>query len=198
MPMECLPSETEEELVKRFLKSREFQFTHNALVADIRILFEALKLATDQQKPVLIRALYKEFFSMVEADLYLINQFNPYDGYNDNQPLTRKFKKSYRKHAKDFKKADLHTKYQSAEFGHFLAIIDKRHHFTHPKGRPSLKVIADDLTKLEYVFNIYRVHINALMTDVGFELQLPITATQEDANRLLARLKAEDTRLNAQ
>jgi hypothetical protein len=54
-PMECLPSETEEELVSRFVKSREFQFTHNALIADIRILFEALTLAADEQKPFLIR-----------------------------------------------------------------------------------------------------------------------------------------------
>ena len=30
-------------------------------------MFEALKLVDDQQKPVLIRALCKEFFNMVEA-----------------------------------------------------------------------------------------------------------------------------------
>src|SRR5689334_19423378 len=37
-----------------------------------------------------------EFFSMVEADLYLINQLNPYGGYADKDPLTTKFKKTYR------------------------------------------------------------------------------------------------------
>jgi hypothetical protein len=194
--MECLPSGTYEELVTRFLKSREFQFTHNALVADIKILLKALKLADDRQKPVLMRALYKEFFSMVEADLYLINQFNPYDNYTDKDTFIPKFKKTYRKHAEDFKKADLHKKYQSAEFGHFLILVERRHHFTHPKGRPSLQVKPIDLTTLESVFETYSAHINALMKNVGFELRLPSGATQEDFEQLVARLRAEDARHN--
>lgn len=196
--MECLSSETFEALVSRILKCREFQFTHNALIADIKILLETLKVTSDQQRPVLIRAIYKEFFSMVEADLYLINQFNPYVGYNDKTNLTLKFKKTYRKHAEDFKKAELHKKYQNEEFGNFLALIEKRHHFTHPKGRPSLNVVDQDLANLERVFEIYRAHINAFMTGVGFELRLRPNATQEDANRLIARLKTEDARLNPQ
>src|SRR5258706_14821873 len=88
--MECLPSQSFEELLSRFIKSREFQFTHNALVADINILVESVSLASEQQKPVFIRALYKEFFSMVEANLYLINQFNPYDGYSDKDTIVTK------------------------------------------------------------------------------------------------------------
>jgi hypothetical protein len=195
--MECLPTETFDELIARFIKSREFQFTHNSLVADIKVLHEALKLADAQQKPILTRALYKEFFSMIEADLYLINQFNPCDGYADKDPFNAKFKKTYRKHAADFKKADLHKKYQSAEFRHFLAVVDRRHHFTHPKGRPSLKVASDDLSKLEQVFETYRLHINALMTGVGFEICLPASATEQDAQQLIARLNAEDARLNS-
>lgn len=57
-------------------------------------------------RDILIRAAFKEFFSMIEADLYLINQFNPYPGFDNMAPLVAKFKKTYRQHRKDFKKRE--------------------------------------------------------------------------------------------
>jgi hypothetical protein len=190
--MECLQFGSVEELTARFKNSREFQKTHNALVADIVKLYKIATAVESFIQPTLIRALYKEFFSMVEADLYLINQFNPYQGYDDKETIVPKFKKTYRKHSQDFKKAGIHQQYQSAEFRYFLTMVSKRHGFTHPKGRHSIKVVVDDITLFKKVFDTYRAHINTLMTDVGFEIHLPPSTSQAEFDALMKKLLSED------
>ena len=129
---------------------------------------------------------------MVDADLYLINQYNPYEGYDDRDTIKPKFKKTYRKHSQDFKKAGIHEQYQSTEFRHFLSMVEKRHEFTHPKGRQSIKVQLDDLTLFKRVFDIYRTHINTLMTNVGFEVHLPLSTSQADFDAMMKKLLEQD------
>jgi hypothetical protein len=172
--MECIPQGSLAELTSNAKKMGEFQRTHNLLVDDIGILLEVYGQSGDAQKPALARAIYKEFFSMVEADIYLINQFNPYQGFDDMHKIVQKFKKTYKYHSVTFKKANIHEKYKSIEFLHFLRAIGKRNDFTHPKGRISLTIGPDDIKAIERIFEAYRLHVNALMTDVGLSVESPL------------------------
>jgi len=174
--MECIEKSSLAELHDTFQKMREFQLTHNALKKDIEHLYS---LTINANNPpailaALIRACHKEFFSLVEGDLYLINQFNPYTGYSDRDPMVAKFKKTYRHHTQVFKKHGLYEKFQSASFQSFLLLTEKRHGFTHPKGRQSLLAKQEDLLLFDAVFLAYNDHINALMANVGVSVEVPL------------------------
>ncbi len=110
--MECIPQGSFAELISNGKKMGEFQRTHNLLAGDIDRLLEVYRECSEAQKPALARAIYKEFFSMVEADLYLINQFNPYQGFDDMHTMVPKFKKTYKHHGVTFEKAKIHEKYK--------------------------------------------------------------------------------------
>jgi hypothetical protein len=175
---ECVKTSSEEELWGKARKMREMQLTHNALAAD----FEALVTLTvqnqdldDKSKP-LIRACIKEMFSLIEGDLYLINQYLPYEGYEDFHPLEKKFKKTYKHHARTFNKTAECHRYQSTSFRRLIDLKAKRDQIIHPKGRLSLQVTLADLASVKQCFHEYRTYIQKLMRNIGFEVELPLSS----------------------
>src|SRR5690349_16834024 len=89
-----------------FQNMRIFQLVHNELRKDFEAIYELAKNKIDDievAKP-LIRGCIKELFSLIEADIYLLNQFNPYLGYNEKDSFTKKFKKTYKHHGRTFNK----------------------------------------------------------------------------------------------
>jgi hypothetical protein len=174
--MECIEKNSMDNLLSSFRKMTEFQRTHNELKDDICKLYELVNanIANIEIVRPLIRSCYKELFSLIEADLYLINQFNPYDDYSDSDKLIGKFKKTYRHHSVTFKKQKLNKKYQSSSFKLFLQLKIKRDEFTHPKERNSLQIAENDLKSFYEAFNEYIDHINALMRDIGYSTQIPV------------------------
>lgn len=172
--MECIEKDSLAEVMETFSKMREFQLTHNRLKKDVDQLYALANTEPIDSviREVLLRASIKEFFSMVEADLYLINQFNPYDGFSPKATIVDKFKKTYRRHAQAFKKEALNSKYQSTSFRFFLMMLEKRHGFTHPMGRPSLRINEEGLKLYTTVYITYIEHVNALMRNVGVSTQL--------------------------
>lgn len=117
--------------------------------------------------PVLIRRAYREFLSLVEADLNLINQFNPYPNYIETAKLIQKFKKTSRHHSATFLKEKLNLTYQSASFKQFLEIKFLRDELTHPKAATVLAMKNTNYLLLKTVFGTYNDHVNALMVDIG-------------------------------
>lgn len=176
LEMECVEVNSFEEQMLYMQKMTEMQRTHNTLAKDIETLVAIAKEQasdTDRIQP-LIRACIKELFSLVEADLFLINQFNPYPDYNERDDLGRKFKKTYRHHAKTFKKQDIQKSYQSRFYGKFYTLKWKRDEFMHPKGRTSISVTTDDLANVNQVYETYRKFVISLMTNVGVSIKIPI------------------------
>lgn len=174
--MECIPVGSFDEQLNIMQKMSEMQRTHNTLAKDIEVLTEIAKentINTERIKP-LIRACIKELFSLVEGDLYLINQFLPYEGYDDKDNLNRKFKKTYRHHAKTFKKEKIKQDYQSKSYGRLYRLKLKRDDIVHPKGREGIDVTLADLDEVIAVYQDYRNYIIQLMTNIGFSIQLPI------------------------
>lgn len=85
--MECIQVGSFEEQLHIVQKMSIMQLTHNKLAKDFEMLTEICKENinnTERIKP-LIRACIKELFSLVEVDLFLINQFLPYTGYDDKE-----------------------------------------------------------------------------------------------------------------
>ena len=174
--MECIQVGDLEEQFAFMQKMTMMQRTHNALAKDFEVLAEIAKENinnTDRRKP-LIRACIKELFSLVEADLYLINQFLPYDGYSDMDNLSKKFKKTYRHHAKSFKKERIKQEYQSKSYGQLYRLKLKRDDIVHPKGLQGIDVSSLDLDEVIVAYQEYRNYIIQLMTNIGVSTQMPI------------------------
>jgi hypothetical protein len=173
--MECVEVTSFEEQMLYMQKMSEMQRTHNTLAKDMETLVAIAKeQASDNERiQPLIRASIKEFFSLVEADIFLVNQFNPYPDYKERDDLGRKFKKTYRHHARTFKKEDVQKAYQSRFYGMFYVLKEKRDELMHPKGRTSICVTTDDLNTVNLVYETYRKFVITLMTNVGVSFKVP-------------------------
>ena len=93
--IKCIQFESEESMWKAVKKMLAFQSMHNRMIKEINALFFHTKshLSTQDLGSVFIRCLYREFLSLVEANLNLLNQFNPYPDYIETAKLMQKFKK---------------------------------------------------------------------------------------------------------
>jgi hypothetical protein len=174
--MECIPVGSLEEQFAIMQKMSIMQRTHNALAQDFGTLAEFAKENVNNPGRIepLIRACIKELFSLVEADLYLINQYLPYEGYNEMDSLSKKFKKTYRHHSRSFKKEQIKQQYQSKSYGRLYRLKQKRDEIVHPKGLHSIAVTLSNLDEVIVVYQEYRNYIIQLMTNIGFSVQLPI------------------------
>lgn len=144
-----------------------FQRVHNELRKDFLSIYELARDTENLQiaKP-LIRASFKEMFSLIEADIYLLNQFNPYIDYDDRADFARKFKKTFRHHARTFNKQEINVKFNSHHFKHLLVQKKKRDDVTHPKGRESIDVQQIDLENIYELYENYTSLINESMANV--------------------------------
>lgn len=174
--MECIQVSSFEEQFNIMQKMSMMQRTHNMLAKDFEMLTEIVKENindAERLKP-LIRACIKELFSLVEGDLFLINQVLPYEGYDDKDNLNKKFKKTYRHHAKSFKKEKIKQEYQSKSYGKLYRLKLKRDDIVHPKGLQGIDVTIADLDEVMAAYQEYRNYIIQLMTNIGFSVQLPL------------------------
>jgi len=171
--MTCVQLNSFEEQWTVLGKMMEMQRVHNTLAKDFEDLTKIAKENTNSEriKP-LIRACIKELFSLVEGDLYLINKFLPYQGYDDKHDLERKFKSSYRHHAGTFDKAKINIGYQSKSYGRLYKMKIKRDSIVHPKSEQGIDVSLKDLEEVIIVYREYQNYIEHLMTNIGFSRQL--------------------------
>lgn len=168
--MQCVSVDTLEELCQIAQKMSKMQGVHNKLAEDFEVLVGIANENIKDEKRIkpLIRACIKEFFSLVEGDLFLINQYQPYKGYDDKDKLNEKFKRTFRHHAESFKKQGVKEAYQSRSYGRLYSLKMKRDAIVHPKNIEGIDVINKDLDEVIYVYGEYRKYIEQLMRNIGF------------------------------
>lgn len=152
-----------------------FQLVHNELRKDFEMIYELAKSKLNVAEIIkpLIRGCIKELFSLIEADIYLLNQFNPYCDYNDKDNFSKKFKKTFKHHALTFNKQGANLNFNSRHFKLLLIEKRKRDSVTHPKGKQSILVQQSDLESINDLFKKYNSFINELMTNVFISTKIP-------------------------
>lgn len=159
-----------------FKNMRTFQLVHNELRKDFEMIYELAKSKIQDieiLKP-LIRGCIKELFSLMEADIYLLNQFNPYLNYTDKDDFCKKFKRTFKHHSITFNKQDTNLKFNSSHFKLLLVQKQKRDAVTHPKGKNSISVQQSDLEEIYDLFQKYNSFINESMTNVFISIRVPL------------------------
>ncbi|MDM1521516.1 hypothetical protein [Myroides odoratimimus] len=174
--MHCIQVDSFEEQIRIVQKMSMMQRTHNKLAEDFEFLKIITKKAIDENEisQPLIRACIKEFFSLVEGDLFLINQYLPYKEYSDKDNLINKFKKTFRHHSESFEKVKIKDSYQSKSYEKFYRLKLKRDQIVHPKSLQSIDVSIQDFNDTSDVYSEYRNYILQLMTNIGFSSQIKL------------------------
>ena len=155
---------------------REFQLVHNELRKDYLKIYDLVQGSKHnaEQTPPLIRACLKELFSLMEADIYLYNKWNPYPGYFDRESFLTKFKRTYKNHAATFpneNRAVLDSGYKSRYIELLVALLRKRDAVTHPKGLGSIRLNDSDLQQIHTLYERYTDFIKEMFVNVLVEVK---------------------------
>lgn len=157
------------EFDKGLMNMITFQRIHNELRKDFQIIYELAKSKIEEvevAKP-LIRSSYKELFTLIEADIYLLNQFNPYEKHKDRDDFCKKFKQTFKHHSSTFNKQNINLEFNSTTFELLLKHKAKRDGFTHPKEKKSIQVSGINLDEIFELYKKYDAFINELMRNIG-------------------------------
>lgn len=155
----------------------KFQQIHNVIRPDFILL---LKITEDQKSnekefDALYRACLTRFFTLIEADIYGLNQLDMYDGYDDKKDrFIEKFKETYKQICKTWNKEDLQKKYFDSKLQGLVDLKKKRDELVHPKKMEHIhKASEQDFQKLKSVFESYDKFINDLMNDFFLSTTVP-------------------------
>lgn len=152
-----------------------FQNVHNELRKDFSSIYD-ITVSTIEPKLQLplFRSCVKELLTLIESDVYLYNQYNPYKGFNDSDAILDKLKKTFKHHGKEFNKLDSVLAFNSKWFEHIKTVKLIRDRITHPKGKSSIQVSLDDLDLTFKVYEAYTSFVNDTMTGIALSIKLPI------------------------
>ncbi len=147
----------------------KFQKIHNLIRPDFLLL---LKITEEHKNDVarfdtLYRACLTRFFTLIEADIYGLNQLDMYSGYDDKKDrFIEKFKETYKQICATWNKQELQKKYFDTKLQLIIELKGKRDELVHPKKIEHIhKASEEEFKKLKTAFEDYDKFIKDLMND---------------------------------
>lgn len=105
------------------------------------------------------------FFSLIEGDLFVLNNIDPYPGYKDQDDFKSKFKKTIKQVYTTWERTKALQTYQSSKLADLWELRNIRDGIVHPKNLDSLNMSQIKFHFLESVFKDYLDFLNELVTD---------------------------------
>jgi len=147
----------------------KFQRIHNVIRPDFQLLLQLTEAQKGDEKnfDALYRACLTRFFTLIEADIYGLNELDMYDGYDDKKDrFIEKFKETFKQICKTWNKEELKKKYFDSKLQGLKELKKKRDKLVHPKKMEDIhKASETDFGNLKTVFEDYDKFINDLMND---------------------------------
>lgn len=158
----------------RMRRLGRFQLLHNEIKKDFIELHKAAATSLENREncPELIRSCVREFFSLVEADIYFLNYIDPYPGYTDSDSFLKKFKQTYKYHCLNHNRPELFRALTDKHFHDFKQLKRKRDCITHPKSFDDISVDKNLLDLVINMFNIYTEFVSNSMRDTGVSFKV--------------------------
>lgn len=156
------------EFLKAGVAMGKYQKIHNVIRKDY---MELLKLTEEHQSDKaefdsLYRASLKSLFSIIEADIFGLNNLDEYEKYSDGDSFEKKFKNTFKQVCKTWNKSELQKEYFDRNYESLRELKKKRDELIHPKRIEHIHgASASEFEKLKKVFNDYDLFINSLMDD---------------------------------
>ena len=145
----------------------KFQKIHNIIRPDFMLLLEHTEKQKDDEN--LYNALYRacliRFFTLLEADIYGLNQLDMYEEFDDKKDrFIEKFKETFKQICSTWKKEELQKNYFDTKLQLLIKLKTKRDELVHPKEISHIpKATEDDFGLLKKAYEDYDQFINALM-----------------------------------
>ncbi len=155
----------------------KFQRIHNVIRPDFMLLLKITEEQKSNEKEfdALYRACLTRFFTLIEADIYGLNQLDMYDGYDDKKDrFIENFKETYKQICKTWKKEEIQKKYFDSKLQGLVELKKKRDELVHPKELEHIhKASEKDFKTIKSVFEDYYKFINDLMNDFFLSTTVP-------------------------
>ena len=104
----------------------------------------------------LYRACLKSLFSIIEADIFGLNNLDKYNNYSDKDSFETKFKSTFKQVCKTWNKTELQKEYFDRKYGELKELKKKRDELIHPKKTEHFHEASEiEFEKLKKVFNDY-------------------------------------------
>ena len=165
--------------LKKIMKRMgEFPPIHNTYREDGELIISQMDLNIDDEKKYqsYYRSIITIFFSIIEADIFYYNQFDPYLNYSDRHSFKEKFEKTFPKVCQTWSRQQLQEEYFSKNSTTIHKLRNVRNNLAHPKALEHLyKASWEDVEELKGAFKNYNEFIKDLMTN--FMFQLPVLPT---------------------
>lgn len=145
---------------------RNYQKTRNILFTDYSNLLSLTLNVKDDQKAfnALYRACSRELFTLIEFDLFSLNQLDNYTDYSDKENFLLKFEKTFKQICLTWEKTDLLEDYFGEKTERLGYIKTERDKMTRPENPKAIKMnTVDDLRQLKLVFNEYKAFMNKIL-----------------------------------
>jgi hypothetical protein len=165
----------------------EYQIRHNLIRKDYELLLEITGLYQGESDKfnTLYRASLKGFLSLIESDIYGLNQINPYDGYSDKHCFEDRFKKTFKIICQTWNKEAIIKEYLDTNYAKLKLLKSKRDSLIHPKKRTDIVCATVDLlNELKKGFQDYTKMLHSIMD--GFFISIEIKNI-DDINNLLKK-----------
>lgn len=146
----------------------KYQKRHNIIRKDFELL---LKITIEnQEKPerfnTLYRACIKGILSLIESDIFGLNEVDIYEGYDDKHCFEDKFKRTFKQVCKTWNKSEIIQKYLDEKYGALKKVKSKRDKLIHPKNTEDIAIASiSGYNELKDVFFDYTKMLHAIMDD---------------------------------
>jgi isocitrate dehydrogenase kinase/phosphatase len=133
---------------------------------------ELFKSNSDQFN-ALYRSCLKSLFSLIEADIFGLNNLDQYENYSDKHSFENKFKSTFTKVCTTWNKNEIREIYFDSKYCDLKELRKKRDELIHPKKVEHIhKATEQEFDKVKKVFTDYDNFINKLMDDFFIEAEV--------------------------
>lgn len=180
---------SKEEFRKANLALNNYQKRHNIIRKDYKLLLEITELHQDENEKfdTLYRASLKSFFSLIESDIFGLNNIDKYEGYSDRHSFEDKFKKTFKQICQTWNKDEIILQYLDSKYGLLKSIKTKRDKIIHPKTVEDIVIATKkDFIELNTAFNDYTRMLHSIMDSFFISINV------KDMNEIIDLFKNND------
>lgn len=175
-----------EEFRKANIALNDFQKRHNIIRKDYELLLVITETFQNENEKFnsLYRASLKGFFSLIESDIFGLNQIDPYESYSDRHCFEDKFKKTFKQICQTWKKNEIIQQYLDSKYGGLKTIKNKRDKLVHPKTTEDIIIASkEEFLELKTVFEDYTKMLHSIMNNFFISINI------KDSNEIRELLK---------
>ncbi|EZH73653.1 hypothetical protein ATO12_17100 [Aquimarina atlantica] len=152
-----------------------FQKRHNVIRKDYQLLLNITETFQGEEEKFnsLYRASLKGFFSLIESDIFGLNQVDKYEAYDDKHRFEDRFKKTFKRICQTWSKEEIIQQYLDSKYSKLKSIKNKRDKLVHPKDTGDIIVASkEEFIELKFAFDDYNEMLHSIMNNFFIDINV--------------------------